>query len=136
MNTKGFTLIEVIISIMIMSIAAVLMLNYLNTGFARSGDPLIVLDDNYSALQAIEIVNADYRARLESNPAQSMNRYVGNDLSTTITGLSGPGVKGEFVGFSNPDVNRRVNEISATGGIYVKITASSNNKTIVTLLGN
>ncbi len=136
MNTKGFTLIEVIVGIVMIAIAGVIMLSFLNTGLTRSGDPLVVLDDNYSILKAIEIVNADYRANLENNSLQSINIYVGADLSTTITGLTGIGVKGEYIDFSEPDANRKVNEIASTGSIYVKITASKNASRLVTILGN
>ncbi len=138
MNQKGFTLIEVIITIVMVSIAAGLILTFFETGFMRSGDSLGTLDDNYQLLTAIEIVNADYRARLESNPAQAMGRYIGGNLAGTITELSGvrAAVRGEAISFSAPDANRRVNEIGTPGGLYVKITARSNDSRLVTILGN
>jgi len=118
------------------SIAAAMLSTFLGTGFTHSGDPLLVLDDNYSALRGIEIVNADYRGKLELDPSQAINIYVGSDLSGTITELGSIGVAGKFVDFSNPDVNRKVTETVSANSIYVKITATRNNSKMVTLLGN
>jgi len=136
MNAKGFTLIEVIISIVMASIAAAMLINFLGTGVMQSSDPLLVLDDNYSALRGIEIVNADYREKLELDPSQPINIYVGSDLSSTVTELGSIGVAGKFVDFSDPDANRQVSEIISNNSIYVKITATRNNSKMVTLLGN
>lgn len=137
MNKNGFTLIEVIISIIMISIAGLVMITFLGTAFKQSGQPLQILGDNYSVLNAIEIVNADYRARLENNPAQAISFYVATDLSKKITGLTGSGVKGEYIHFSAPDANRKVKEITAAGStMFVKITATKNNSTLITILGN
>jgi len=137
MNKNGFTLIEVIISIIMISIAGLVMITFLGTAFKQSGQPLQILGDNYSVLNAIEIVNADYRAKLENNPSQAISFYVETDLSKKITGLTGIGVKGEYINFSAPDANRKVNEITAVGGtMYVKVTATKNNSKLITILGN
>ena len=137
MNKNGFTLIEVIISIIMISIAGLVMITFLGTAFKQSGQPLQILGDNYSVLNAIEIVNADYRAKLENNPSQAISFYVEKDLSKKITGLTGIGVKGEYINFSAPDANRNVNEITAVGStMYVKVTATQNNSKLITILGN
>ncbi|MFH2092119.1 MAG: type II secretion system protein [Pseudomonadota bacterium] len=134
---KGFTLIEVIITIVMISIAGLMMMTFLDVGFTRSGDPMQILDDNYSALRAIEIVNADYRGKLENNPSQDIGFYVSNDLSSKISGLTGIAVSGNYINFGNPDANRQVNEVSAGGAtIYVKIVAVKNQSRLVTILGN
>ncbi|MBC8439830.1 MAG: prepilin-type N-terminal cleavage/methylation domain-containing protein [Deltaproteobacteria bacterium] len=137
MNKNGFTLIEVIISIIMISISGLVMITFLGTAFKQSGQPLQILGDNYSVLNAIEIVNADYRAKLENNPSQAISFYVKKDLSKNITGLIGIGVKGEYINFSAPDANRKVNEITAVGSsIYVLVTATKNNSRLITILGN
>ncbi len=136
-SQKGFTLVEVIIGVVMVSIAALIMLSFLESGLMHSQDPLEVLDDNFDIFQSIEIVNADYRTRLEQNSAQNINFYVSSDLSSTITGLSSPGVQGAFINFSNPDADRQVTETAATGAtMYVKITAQRNNSKMVSIIGN
>jgi len=137
MNKNGFTLIEVIVAIIMISIAGLVMITFLGTAFKQSGQPLQILGDNYSVLNAIEIVNSDYRAKLENNPSQAMSFYVETDLSKKITGLTGVGVRGEYTNFSAPDANRKVNEITAVGStMYVKVTAVKNNSRLITILGN
>lgn len=135
-NAEGFTLIEVIIGIVMAGIAAAMLINLLGTGYLHSGDPLNVLDDNYSALRGIEIVNAHYRAALERDTSHPIDRYVGSDLSGTIKDLGNIGVSGKFVDFTDPDGNRKVTETQSASSKYVKITATRNSSTIVTLLGN
>ncbi len=137
MNKNGFTLIEVIISIVMISITGIIMVTFLGTSFKQSGKPLQILGDNLSVLKAIETVNADYRAKLDKNPSQSISFYVGTNLASVIPGLTGIAVKGEYIDFSAPDANRNVNEITAGGAtMYVKVTATKNNSKLVTILGN
>ncbi len=136
MNAKGFTLIELIVGIVMLSLAAVMLMSYLDSGISQSGDPLLTLNDNYTVLRGIEIVNADYRGALEANSSQSISRYVGSDLSSTISELGSIGVSGKYVGFSNPDANRKVTETVSASSMYVKITATRNQSEMVTLLGN
>ena len=137
MNKNGFTLIEVIISIIMISITGIIMITFLSTAFKQSGQPLRILGDNLTVLNAIEIVNADYRAKLEKNPSQSISFYVGTDLAKVITDLTGISVKGEYIDFNVPDANRNVNEITAIGAtMYVKVTAIKNNSKLITILGN
>ena len=137
MNKNGFTLIEVIISIIMISITGIIMITFLGTAFKQSGQPLRILGDNLTVLNAIEIVNADYRAKLEKNPLQSISFYVGTDLAKKITSLTGISVKGEYIDFSAPNTNRNVKEITAIGAsMYVKVTATKNNSKLGTILGN
>ncbi|MBU1196230.1 MAG: prepilin-type N-terminal cleavage/methylation domain-containing protein [Proteobacteria bacterium] len=136
-NNSGFTLIEVIIGIVMVSIAAVIMMSFLESGLTQSHTPLDVLSDNYDIYRSMEIVNADYRAKLEQDASQDIGFYVGADLSSKISGLSGASIKGGYIDFSDPDVNRQVTETAAAGAtMYVKITAQKNNSKMISILGN
>ena len=109
----------------------------MNSGITTSGNPLMTLDDNYQVVKAIEIINADYRTRLQADPNLSMSRYVSSNLSGTINGLNGITAKGEYIAFSNPDADRQVQEIAAGGtSMYVKITAIRNNSKLIAIIGN
>ncbi|MBU1344525.1 MAG: type II secretion system GspH family protein [Proteobacteria bacterium] len=136
MNTKGFTLIEVIVSIVMIGMATAMLINFFNAGLTHSSDPLDVLNDNYAALTAIETVNADYRRRLELNASQAISIYAIGDLSALVNGLASGVASGQATSFNVPDAQRRVNELAAPGNLYVKVTATRNNSTLVTLLGN
>lgn len=136
LNNKGFTLIEVIVIFVMVSIAGLVTLTLMDNEIAKSGDPLLILDDNMDAIRGIEIVNADYRNRLNTDPSQDIGYYTG-DLSGVINGLSGMGVTGQYMDFSAPDANRKVREVTPGGATpYVKITSSQNNSKVITILGN
>lgn len=137
MNIKGFTLIESIIGIVMVSIAGLIIMSFLESGLTQSHIPMDVLNDNYDIFQSVEIVNADYRAKLEQNASQDIGFYDNADLSTIIPGLTGPGVRGEFIDFSDPDATRQVTETTAAGPtMYVKITAQKNNSRMISIIGN
>ncbi len=135
-NTKGFTLIEVIIALVLTAIAGAMLVSYFQTGLTQSANPLTVLNDNFMAIQGIERVHADYRSRLSDNPDLDISIYHRANLSSLVDGLTGVGIKGEGTRFSTPDANRKVSEIAGDDGQFVRITATKNNCTLVTLIGN
>jgi prepilin-type N-terminal cleavage/methylation domain-containing protein len=137
MNSRGFTLIEVIIVIVMISLASVTVISFFDNQVTKSADPLQVMDDNFQVVKAVEIINADYRSRLDANASQDIGIYNSGDLSGVVSGLSGVTATGSYTNFSAPDSNRNVNEINATGStMYIKITASKNSSRVVTILGN
>ncbi|MEH0018486.1 MAG: type II secretion system protein [Desulfobacter sp.] len=137
MNRNGFTLIEVVVALLIMGIASTLMISFFNSGVVDSGDPLASLEDNYTVVRAAEMLHADYRAALEADPDQSMARYIGGDLSALVTDPPDVVYTGEYVDFSEPDANRQVREVAASGPtIYVKARVTKRHSSLVTLMGN
>ncbi len=137
MNNHGFTLIEVIVVIVMISLASVAIVSFFDNSIVRSADPIAGLEDNFSVVKAIEIVNADYRARLTADASQSMSIYNKSNLGAAIPGLGGIQVKGEYISFSAPDANRKVRQTSAgSPSMFVKITAVKNNSKLVTIIGN
>ncbi len=135
MNEKGFTLIELIIGIVMIAIAAT-MLSTNGLGVMRSVDPLNTLSDNYAVFQAIEMVNAHYRNALENDPDTSVTDYAVDDLSDVVSGLTPGMVSGTATSFSAPNAQRKVSESTTAGSRYVRITAVKNSSRLVTLLGN
>ena len=135
MNENGFTLIESIIVLVMLSFTALIVVMVMDAGLLKSSDPLKIQEGHYGALKAIEIVNADYRTRLSQNPDLDISFYVGN-LSAKITGLGTATVTGQYMGFSDPDSQRNVSETSAASGPYVKIRAVENQVSLVTIIGN
>jgi len=146
MNENGFTLIEIIIGILLISIAAAL----LTTGgsqWLNSADALNTMSDNYAVVRAIEIVNADYRNRLSTGSGlHNINVYIGtiSGAGSQITGLSAlsdVSVTGVETSFSAPNVaTKKVTENASTSNSgypeYVLVTAQKNNSRMVTLLAN
>ncbi|MCG8565175.1 MAG: type II secretion system GspH family protein [Desulfobacterales bacterium] len=136
MNKDGFTLIEAIISVVLLGITASMLISFFQTSFLESADPLNRLDDNYRAIQGIERINAHYRAELEANPNLDISMYEANDLSPLIGNSSGTKIKGEGMDFTAPDANRKVKEIAGSGGLFVRITSTRNLSSVITIIGN
>ena len=140
MNEKGFTLIEIIVGIMLIGVAAALLTS---SGFqwTHASTPLNTMTDNYAVVQAIEIVNADYRYRLsndddtDDNVITDYNAYK-TDLSGVITNLpSSVTVTGAITTFSEESTGSKT-MVKGGGSInYFLVSAQKNNSRMVTLIG-
>jgi prepilin-type N-terminal cleavage/methylation domain-containing protein len=57
---RGFTLIEVIVTLTIVAVVAAMLLPYLSKTFAHSGDTVVNLNDMYALQEVMENIIADY----------------------------------------------------------------------------
>jgi prepilin-type N-terminal cleavage/methylation domain-containing protein len=64
--SKGFTLIEVIITIIIMAIAAVALLKIFGTAFTGSAVPVGEVQSQYNLIQQMEAITSSYRKELDA----------------------------------------------------------------------
>lgn len=67
-NSYGFTLIEVIVTIVVSAIFAVMLMQFMQGHSWRSYQPLIKMDEGLILRQTMEQISADYRNLLISNP--------------------------------------------------------------------
>lgn len=67
--SKGFTLIEVIVAITMIAIAAALFISYLGKSFTQSPLPAGLVSNQYSLIQQMELFNNQYRQQLVLNNA-------------------------------------------------------------------
>jgi prepilin-type N-terminal cleavage/methylation domain-containing protein len=63
---KGFTLIEVIISIVVMAIAAAALLKIFGTAFTGSAVPVGQVSRQYQMIQSMEAITSQYRKELDA----------------------------------------------------------------------
>jgi prepilin-type N-terminal cleavage/methylation domain-containing protein len=70
--SKGFTLIEVIVAIIIIAIASVLFLKYMSKSFTNSPLPVGLVSNQYSLIQQMELFNDQYRQQIVINNALSV----------------------------------------------------------------
>lgn len=66
-SSWGFTLIEVIITLMIAAILGVVMYEYLGSSLVRSSEPFVRLTKSFSLRQVVENVSADYKQNYIQN---------------------------------------------------------------------
>ncbi len=61
MGQKGVTLLEVIVTLVVSSIFAIMVMQYMGSSMLRSADPLIMAQDSASLTATMEKITADYK---------------------------------------------------------------------------
>jgi prepilin-type N-terminal cleavage/methylation domain-containing protein len=64
--SKGFTLIEVIVAIIIIAVAAALFISYLGKSFTQSPLSAGLVSNQYSLIQQMELITNEYRQELKN----------------------------------------------------------------------
>jgi prepilin-type N-terminal cleavage/methylation domain-containing protein len=91
--SKGFTLIEVIITIVVMAIAAVALLKIFGTAFTGSAVPAGQVGRQYNMIQQMEYITSQYRNEITHNTSFNLatfkSTYVDGKqyVDSTNTGL-------------------------------------------------
>jgi len=66
---NGFTLMEIIFSILIVSFFATILVNLTDTNVKRSGEALNMVQDGFSFAEIMEKITADYKKLLKTDSA-------------------------------------------------------------------
>lgn len=89
-NSKGFTLIEVILTIVIVAILGTVLVSYMSGGIAKSSLPVIWVKQEFNIVQTMEKITADYQQALLSSPfnlgdfaANKVAPYAGGGMTVT-----------------------------------------------------
>jgi prepilin-type N-terminal cleavage/methylation domain-containing protein len=80
-SIKGFTLVEVIITILILAIAAAAFVTYFGKAFTGSVIPAGQVQSQYRLIEQMEYITAEYRRRLDAgslNLSDFKSTYVDN----------------------------------------------------------
>jgi prepilin-type N-terminal cleavage/methylation domain-containing protein len=118
----GFTLVEVIVTILMAAIMGAFFIQFMGTAMSRSTRAVENVRDEAAAERIMEQIVADYAAEVnKANPAAALN---------TMTGRSyGPGVAMEYITF-----NASGNEQTAILSRTLKVTVPAPGNNLVTLL--
>jgi prepilin-type N-terminal cleavage/methylation domain-containing protein len=123
--SKGFTLIEVIISIIIMAIAAAALLKIFGTAFTGSAVPAGEVQSQYKMIQQMETFTSQYRDQVTNNAAFNLATFE----STYIDGK--PYVDGTKTGLIPP--------LTSSDGLYItqsallRVTLTDGKQTLTTI---
>jgi prepilin-type N-terminal cleavage/methylation domain-containing protein len=100
--SKGFTLIEVIMTIVIMAVAAAAFLAFFGKAFTGSAVPAGQVQSQYNLIQRMETITSQYRDQITNNASFSLatfkssfvdgTQYVDNTKTGLITLTSSDGV--------------------------------------------
>jgi prepilin-type N-terminal cleavage/methylation domain-containing protein len=77
---KGFTLIEVIITLVVAAILGTILVQFMGTSLTRSAEPVIMVQEGFSLSEVMEKITAHYKYLLatDSNPLTNFKKDIEN----------------------------------------------------------
>lgn len=114
-NQKGFTLLEIIVTLILISITGVVMFPVLRTNLTKSAVPVIRVDNQYKLVQEMDRLTARYRDEIQKDTL-NINTFKSTYVDTSAfvdagsTGFVGMGQITGINGYTNqaPDNILRV----------------------------
>ncbi|MDZ4165915.1 MAG: type II secretion system protein [Smithellaceae bacterium] len=129
-SNRGFTLIEVIVTLTIAAILGVVVYQYLGSSLARSTEPIFRLKKSFALRQVAENMTADYKRNYSANlPGLSVNIGPAGLQQSNKYGVYGV-VDNKYIGFnvSNQEVT------TATEQKILKVTIKNDLNETITML--
>lgn len=135
MRNKGFTLLEIIITIIIGSLIAAMFVNFMGSNLMGSAIPVVSVQNANSLNQVMESITADYKNLVMTslNPLPTLRYYIQNGNNSGNTPYYGQYdiIINSYISF---DGSR--NEISSADDKILKVTISRGNQTITSVFTN
>jgi prepilin-type N-terminal cleavage/methylation domain-containing protein len=110
-STGGFSLIELIVTLLVAAILGTFLVVYMGTGITKSGIPVIWVKQEFTVYQVMEKITAEYQNALKTSPfdlaafagqintAAKVNALYGSDIdSSTVVNTSFPSAGGTETG--------------------------------------
>ena len=112
---KGFTLLEVVITLVVAAILATILMQFMGTSLSRSAEPLVMVQEGLAMSEVMEKMTADYKKLLAtaSMPLETFKSHVENG-----------NIAGNTPYFGNYDIDAQY--ISFSGGTEVDDTSGEN----------
>jgi prepilin-type N-terminal cleavage/methylation domain-containing protein len=123
-SNKGFTLIEVILTITIMAVAAALFVTYLGASFTQSSLPAGLVSNQYNLIQQMELFNNQYRQQINN-----ASGTLATDLATFKTGF----IDGQPFVDTGTIVNMTSNGGYTTQNTVLIVTLRNDDQTLQTI---
>jgi len=107
-NSKGFTLLEIIVTLILISITGVVMFPVLRTNLTKSAVPVVRLDNQYQLIQAMDRLTACYRDKIRNDSSNIITEFTSDcltdgDVSPFVDAGNTGSVTGQITGISyNP----------------------------------
>ena len=87
-DSKGFTLVEIIVTIVAAGILGVIFVQFMGTALEASWNAVEIVRDESSGESVMEQIIADYVADINSDPGNALNNVVTNYNGQTINGVN------------------------------------------------
>ena len=87
-GSEGFTLVEIIVTIVAAGILGVIFVQFMGTALEASWNAVEIVRDESSGESVMEQIIADYVADINSDPGNALNNVVTNYNGQTINGIN------------------------------------------------
>lgn len=87
-GSEGFTLVEIIVTIVAAGILGVIFIQFMGTALEASWNAVEIVRDESSGESVMEQIIADYVADINSDPGNALNNVVTNYNGQTINGVN------------------------------------------------
>lgn len=87
-GSQGFTLVEIIVTIVAAGILGVIFIQFMGTALEASWNAVEIVRDESSGESVMEQIIADYVADINSDPGNALNNVVTNYNGQTINGVN------------------------------------------------
>jgi prepilin-type N-terminal cleavage/methylation domain-containing protein len=80
LDQKGFTLIEVVITLVVAAILGTILVQFMGTSLTRSAEPIVMVQEGFSLSEVMEKMTAHYKYLLatDSNPLTNFKNDIEN----------------------------------------------------------
>jgi len=128
MRPNGFTLIEVIVTIIAVSILGAIFLNYMGTAMSQSTRAIEYVSGEASAEGLLERITAEFVSEMNRDPANALNTIAGRDYGSRVTK--------QYLNFVISGTEGNQDVLSSGTSNTLKVTVSSSGSNLSTLLTN
>jgi len=139
-NQKGFTLVEIIVTIVVAAILGAMFLQVMETNLTGSVGPLIRVQDTFTLNEVMEKITADYKKLTieDQTPLATLKSRIGNKDEEVTNGIYGSyTVKyNDYVVFNDDDgdgIYDEVHDDGSGGNKVLKVAVSIGDERLTSL---
>ena len=123
-NSKGFTLIEVIVTIVIAAILGTFLVSYMAGGIEKSGLPVIWVKQEFNIFETMEKITADYQKALLSS--FSLSDFATNKVAPYAGG--GMTVTSDFINIDKSSGDLTASD--STNGLILRVKLQKGDQSV------
>jgi prepilin-type N-terminal cleavage/methylation domain-containing protein len=129
-SSKGFTLVEIIVTLVAAGILGVIFTQFMGTALNASWNAVEIVRDEAGGEGVMEEIIADYVAEMNSDPNIDPNIALGNLVTNNTNGDYGPNVTMAYI-----DFDAAGNEIPPTSNDNLKVVFQATGPTAPAITG-
>jgi len=130
-NDRGFTLIEVIVSLVLAGILATMLVSFMGSNVVQSANPVIMAKNSAYLNEIMENMTIDYKYQMVTSPTNGLANFKGRVESTSpLYYGSGYTVVTAYTQFP---AGNNVSETTPTANTVLKVTVTYKNLTVTAL---